>query len=99
MSPGGACGHGPRGIRKLRRRSRVVAAEKAGVLTGELGAGRMNSCRTRSSLVGRVLVITGEVSDPNTLEMLAREAVPHVPRNRIMTDLWGSLQTLLGFAP
>ena len=52
----------------------------------------------RPSLVGRVLVITGEVSDPHTLEMLARDAVPHLPRSRIMTDLWGRLQALLGFA-
>jgi len=53
----------------------------------------------RPSLVGRVLVITGEVSDTSTLEILARGAVPHVPCNRIMTDLWGRLQTLLSFAP
>ena len=53
----------------------------------------------RPSLVGRVLVITGEVSDSNTLEMLARDAVPNLPRSRIMSDLWGRLQTLPGFAP
>jgi len=53
----------------------------------------------RPSLVGRVLVITGEVSDPHTLEMLARDAVPHIPRSRITSDLWGRLQALLGFAP
>ena len=52
----------------------------------------------RPSLVGRVLVITGEVSDPHTLEMLARDAVPHVPRSQITSDLWCRLQTLLGFA-
>jgi DNA-binding NarL/FixJ family response regulator len=52
----------------------------------------------RPSLVGRVLVITGEVSDPKTLEMLARDAVPHIPRSRITSDLWGRLQALLGFA-
>ena len=52
----------------------------------------------RPSLVGRVLVITGEVSDPKTLERLARDAVPHIPRSRITSDLWGRLQALLGFA-
>ena len=52
----------------------------------------------RPSLVGRVLVITGEVSDPNTLEMLARDAVPHVSLSRVTSDLWGLLRTLPGFA-
>ncbi len=52
----------------------------------------------RPSLVGRVLVITGEVSDPHTLETLAREAVPHVSSNRVNADLCWRLQTLLGFA-
>ena len=52
----------------------------------------------RPSLVGRVLVITGEVADPKTLEMLERCAVPHVQRSRVASDLWGRLRTLLGFA-
>ena len=52
----------------------------------------------RPSLVGRVLVITSEVSDPQTLQMLERCAVPHLPRSRLSTDLWGRLRTLLGFA-
>ncbi len=52
----------------------------------------------RPSLVGRVLVITGEVSDPSTIEMLERCAVPHLPRSRVTSDLWGRLRTLLGFA-
>ena len=41
----------------------------------------------RPSLVGRVLVITGEVTHPKTIEMLERYALPHVPRSRITTDL------------
>jgi DNA-binding response OmpR family regulator len=41
----------------------------------------------RPSLVGRVLVITGEVSHPRTIEMLERYALPHVRRSRITTDL------------
>ena len=40
----------------------------------------------RPSLVGRVLVITGEVSHPKTIEMLERYALPHVPRSRITSD-------------
>jgi len=52
----------------------------------------------RPSLVGRVLVITGEVSDPHTLELLERSAVPHLTRSRVSTDLWGRMQTLLGFS-
>ena len=52
----------------------------------------------RPSLVGRVLVITGEVSDPDTLEMLERYAVPHISRSRVTSDLWGRLRTpCLGF--
>lgn len=54
--------------------------------------------KLRPSLVGRVLVLTGEVSDPSTLETLARDAMPHVPFSRVTTDLWGHLQALLGFA-
>jgi DNA-binding response OmpR family regulator len=50
------------------------------------------------SLVGRVLVITGEVSDPAILEMLERYSVPHIRRSRVSSDLWGRLRTLLGFA-
>ncbi|HXW15959.1 MAG TPA: response regulator [Terriglobia bacterium] len=52
----------------------------------------------RPSLVGRVLVIAGEVSDAETMEMFERCAVPHVPRSRVTSDLWGCLRTLLGFA-
>jgi hypothetical protein len=50
----------------------------------------------RPSLVGRVLVITGEVSDPKTLEMLKRYAVPHVPRSRVTADLSRSIAQMDG---
>jgi hypothetical protein len=36
-------------------------------------------------------VITGEVSDPNTLDMLQRYAMPHVPRSRIISALARSI--------
>jgi CheY-like chemotaxis protein len=41
----------------------------------------------RPSLVGRVLVITGEVSHPRTIETLERYSLPHVPRSRIISEL------------
>jgi DNA-binding NtrC family response regulator len=49
----------------------------------------------RPSLVGRVLVITGELTDTQTLEVVERHCLPHVPRNRLMQDLWGRLRTVL----
>lgn len=52
----------------------------------------------RPSLVGRVLVITGEVSDPNTLKMLERYAVPHVPRSRVTSDLSRSIAQMDGLS-
>ncbi len=45
----------------------------------------------RPNLVGRVLVITGEVSHPRTIEMLERYALPHVSRSRITSDLSRSM--------
>jgi len=53
----------------------------------------------RPSLVGRVLVITGEVSDPKTIEVLEHFAVPYVPCSRVMSDLWGQMRTLLSLSP
>lgn len=50
----------------------------------------------RPSLVGRVLVITGELTDPQTIQMIEQHCLPHVPRNRLMQDLWGRLRTVLG---
>jgi two-component system response regulator PilR (NtrC family) len=52
----------------------------------------------RPNLVGRVLVITGEVTDPRTLEMIERNCLPHVPRNRVIEELWERLRNLLGFS-
>jgi len=52
----------------------------------------------RPNLVDRVLVITGEVTDPATLEMIERECLPHVARNHVMVELWDRLRTLLGIA-
>lgn len=53
----------------------------------------------RPSLVGRVLVITGEVADAQTLELLDRCLLPHIPRNRLMNELWTKLRAILGSTP
>jgi DNA-binding NtrC family response regulator len=50
----------------------------------------------RPNLVGRILVITGEVSHPKTIEMLERYALPHVPRSRIISDLSRSIAHIDG---
>ncbi len=52
----------------------------------------------RPNLVGRVLVITGDVQDSETLDMIEHHCLPHISQNRITQDLWGRLKTLLGFA-
>ena len=50
------------------------------------------------SLVGRLLVITGEVADPVILAMIERNSLAHVPRQQVTTTLWGRLQSLLGLS-
>lgn len=52
----------------------------------------------RPSLVGRVLVITGEVSDQQTLDWIARSDLPSLPANRLMQELWGRLRAIFGLA-
>jgi len=52
----------------------------------------------RPNLVGRVLVITGEVSDPLAMEMIKNNCWPHIPRQRVMQELWGRLCALLGLS-
>ena len=66
----------------------------------EMPAGKMVSAirELRPNLVGRVLVITGEVSDPQTLEMIRKNSWPHIPRQRVMQELWGRLRALLSFS-
>ena len=46
-------------------------------------------------LVGRVLVISGEVADPETLAIIERNSLAHVPWQHI-GGLWKLLQALLG---
>ena len=52
----------------------------------------------RPNLVGRVLVITGEVSDPQTMELIRRNCLSHISRHRMMQDLWDRLRALLGLS-
>ena len=52
----------------------------------------------RPNLVGRVLVITGEVADSKTMEIIERNCLPHMPRSRVVEDLWGRLRSLLAFS-
>lgn len=51
------------------------------------------------SLVGRVLVITGEVADPKTLEWIESQCLASIAGNRLMSELWGRLRVMLGLAP
>lgn len=53
----------------------------------------------RPSLVGRVLVITGEISDPQTMAMLRKNCWPSIPRQRAMQELWEGLRSLLDGTP
>lgn len=53
----------------------------------------------RPSLVGRVLVITGEVDDHSTLELIERYFLLRVRQSRVLSDLVGRLRALLGIAP
>jgi DNA-binding NtrC family response regulator len=53
----------------------------------------------RPSLVGRVLVITGEVADAATLDLIERHCLQHVPRHRIQQDMLDQLRVLLKISP
>ena len=66
----------------------------------EIPAGEMASAikELRPNLLGRVLVITGEVSDPQTMDMIKKNCWPSIPRQRVMQEVWGRLRTLLGLS-
>ncbi len=48
------------------------------------------------NLIGRVLVINGEVADVETMDVIERHCLQNVPRNRLVQQLWPSVQTLTG---
>ncbi len=53
----------------------------------------------RPSLVGRVLVITGEVDDRATLDLIERYFLLRIRKSRVISDLVGRLRALLQIAP
>ncbi|MEJ2008661.1 MAG: hypothetical protein P8Z30_10990 [Acidobacteriota bacterium] len=53
----------------------------------------------RPSLIGRVLVITGEVDDRDTLDLVERYFLLQIRRSRLINDLVGRLRALLRIAP
>lgn len=53
----------------------------------------------RPSLVGRVLVITGEVDDSATLDLVERYFLLQIRRSRLINDLVGRLRALLRISP
>src|SRR6266700_6252560 len=46
-------------------------------------------------LRGRVLLITGERIDPQVSDLINRYSLPCVPRDRLLQELWGCLESLL----
>lgn len=53
----------------------------------------------RPSLVGRVLVITGEVDDRETLDLVERYFLLQIRQSRLFKDLSGRLRALLRISP
>ena len=53
----------------------------------------------RPSLVGRVLVITGEVADSSTLDLIERYFLLQIRQSRVTFDLAGRLRALLRLSP
>ena len=51
------------------------------------------------SLVGRVLVISGEVTDPKTLEWLESQCLTPIGANNLMQEPWSRLRGIFGLAP
>ncbi len=54
--------------------------------------------RIRPSLIGRVLLVTGEVEDQKTLDLVERNFLLHVPRNRL-EEIRGIVSAMLTIAP
>lgn len=54
--------------------------------------------RIRPSLIGRVLVVTGDVADQKTLDLIERNFLLHIPRNRL-EEVRGIVSAMLAIAP
>ena len=52
----------------------------------------------RPNLFGRVLVITGEVADAKSLELIERNCLPHITRSRLTTEFLDKIRSLLGLS-
>lgn len=50
----------------------------------------------RPSLVGRILVITGELSDRRTMDLIEQNCLSCVRRAHLVHDLWDRLRVLFG---
>ena len=55
--------------------------------------------RLNPNLVGRVLVITGEVADESSLRLIEEYFLLHVSHRRLSGDVMGFLRALLGIPP
>src|SRR5271169_5626178 len=53
----------------------------------------------RPNLLGRVLVITGEIEDPKIMDFIERKCLPHVSQKRMMEDVYQSLRAMLELSP
>lgn len=53
----------------------------------------------RPSLVGRVLVLTADVADPATIELIEEHYLLSIRRNCLRDELTGRLRALLGIPP
>jgi CheY-like chemotaxis protein len=50
--------------------------------------------KIHAKLGGRVVVLTGEEGEKEVKELLDRYRVPSVPRDRLLQELWGNLESL-----
>jgi hypothetical protein len=57
--------------------------------TSQEGEGLSGIHEIRASIVGRVLVVTGEIRDRHTMELVDRICVPHA-------DSWSAVRALVG---
>ena len=53
----------------------------------------------RPTLLSNVLVITGDVADAKTLDLIERYVLLHVPGNRPVKDMLATLRVLLHLPP
>jgi DNA-binding NtrC family response regulator len=51
--------------------------------------------QVQPNLVGRILVITGEVADPQILAMIEQHSLARISRQQVATQLWDRLRPLL----